>query len=171
MGGVKRWWRSNAIALIALVVLVPATVGAIAWQEWRTYYEGRHWQTTAVAAGATIELGGATVGPAALVEVPAEAGVETPGNGRALAAQLTVVPGEQPVTCARPRLVELGTGRTWEGDYAPLGWNGEASCYEATAPVFLNVPFVVPADAGPFAVEIEILHDGPELPSFRVDQP
>lgn len=165
------WWRRNAIALVALAVLLPATAGAIAGQEFRTYYEGRHWQPTVVAEGGTIELGGATAGLATLTAVPASAGVEVPEGGLALAAQLTVVPGDEPVSCARPRLVEAGTDRTWESDYAPLGWQGEALCFEATAPVLINVPFVVPADAGPFLVELEILHDGPELPRFRVAQP
>ncbi len=167
----RAWWRRNAIPLVALALLVPLTAGAIGWQEWRTRFEGTHWRSTPVAAGATIELGGAAVGPATLVEVPADAGVETPPGGRALAAQVTVVPGDAPVTCARPRLVEVSTGRSWEGDTGPFGWRGESSCFDATSPVLLNVPFVVPADAGPFAIDLEILHDGPELPRFLVEQP
>lgn len=170
-GGVDGWWRRNAIALAALVVLLPVTAGAIAWQEFHTYYDGRHWQEIAVPVGGTIVLGGATVGPATLIAVPADADIEVPEGARAVAAQLSVLPGEEPVTCARPRLVELSTGRTWEAGYGGIGWRGEPSCFEATDPVFLNVPFVVPDDAGPFAVEIEILHDGPVLPRFLVDQP
>lgn len=167
----RRWWTRNATALLALVVLLPLTAGVIAWQEFQTYFDGRHWQRTTVTSGDTIELAGAVLGPATLVDVPADAGIELPPGARALAAQLTVLPGDEPLSCARPQLVELGTGRTWGATYAPLGWRGEASCFEATTPVFLNVPFVVPADAGPFAVELEILHDGPELPRFLIDQP
>lgn len=165
------WWRRNATALVALAVLAPLTAGAIAWQEWRTGFEGTHWRTVLVPEGDSIELGGASIGQAALVGVPADAGVETPADGRALAAHVTVVPGDEPVTCARPRLVELSTGRSWEAEPGPFGWRGESSCFDATAPVLLNVPFVVPADAGPFAVELEILHAGAELPRFVVDQP
>lgn len=171
MDGVSGWWRRNAPALVALAVLVPVTAGVIAWQEFHTSFDGRHWQVTTVRAGASIELGGATIGPATLVAVPADAGLDAPEASLALAAQLTVVPGAEPVSCARPRLVEPATGREWESEYAPLGWSGEASCYEATSPVFLYVPFVVPADAGPFAVELEILHDGPELLHLLVDGP
>ncbi|WP_413317661.1 hypothetical protein AA0Z99_11990 [Agrococcus sp. 1P02AA] len=172
MGAVKpRWWRRNAIALVALAVLVPATGGAIAWQEWRTYYEFRHWQHIPVAAGASIELDGVDIGPASLVEVPAEVDVDVPPGARALAAQLTLVPGDEPLSCARPLLVERGTGRSWEGSWGPLGWEGEVSCYEATEPVFLNLLYLVPEDAGPFELEVAILGSEPSLPTFVLELP
>lgn len=170
-GARPRWWRRNAVALVALVVLVPLTAGAMAWQEWRTAFGATHWRSVPVEAGGSIELGGASIGPAALVAVPTDAGVEVPADGRALAAQVTVVPGDEPVSCARPRLVELGSGRSWEAEPSPFDWQGEPSCFDATSPVLLNVPFAVPTDAGPFAIDLEILHDGAELPRFLVDQP
>lgn len=167
----RGWWHRNAIPLIALAVLAPLAAGTIAWQEFHTYFDGRHWQPITVPVGETIELGGAAIGPATLLEVPADAAVEVPAGGRTLAVQLTVIPGDEPVSCMRPRLRERSTGREWEGDDGGLGWRGEASCFEATGPVFINVPFVVPVDSGPFEVEIEILDDRPLLPRFLVEGP
>ncbi|GEK80472.1 hypothetical protein [Agrococcus baldri] len=167
----RGWWSRNAIALVALAVLVPATVGAIGWQEWSGYFQGRHPLVVPVEPGETAELAGATIGPAALVQVPDPQGFDAPAGARVLAAQVTVVPGEEPVGCSRPVLVELPTGRRWEAEYAPMGWRGELGCYEATAPVWINAPYLVPGDAGPFAVELELAHDGDERLHLLVEQP
>ena len=35
------WWRTNAVALGALVVLAPALVGVVAWNEWSQHDSGR----------------------------------------------------------------------------------------------------------------------------------
>src|SRR5690606_32232277 len=32
------WWRRNTLALVALVVLLPATAIAVGWQEWYQFF-------------------------------------------------------------------------------------------------------------------------------------
>lgn len=170
-GGRRGWFSRNAIAIVALGLLVPTTVGVIGWQEWSGYFIGRHPIIVPVAQDAVVELGGAQVGPATLVEVPSIEGFDAPADARVLAAQVTIVPGAEPVNCQRPTLVELPSGRRWEAEYGPLGWNGDLGCFEAASPVWINAPFIVPADAGPFVIELELLHDGDERLRLQVAQP
>lgn len=167
----RAWWRRNAVSLIALAVLVPTTIVVIGFQEWRVYYVGRHWQHVPVEPGGTIEVAGATIGPATIAAVPASAGIEVPQGARALAVLVTLAPGDEPLSCMPPQLVDVSTGDSWGPTYAPLGWEGEQSCFELTAPTALHIPYLVPADAGPFAIDVEVLHPGGELPRLLLDGP
>lgn len=172
MGVVKQgWWRRNAVGLVALAILVPTTLVGIGYQEWSVYYVGRYWQPVPVQPGETVEIHGASFGPATIARAPIEAGIEEPPGTQALAVQVTLTPGDGPLDCLPPTLVDLSTGDEWNRTYAPMGWEGEQSCYEQATPITLHIPYLVPVDAGPFAVDVEFLHDGPEVPRLILDGP
>lgn len=168
--GPRRWWRRNALWLVAALLLVPATAGGIAWHELTEQVESTQWRETRVLPGAQIELVGTSLGPASSEEPPAYEGIEQPPGTRIVIVTLPVRPGAAPFSCLTPTLIEQGTGREWLSTYAPLGWEGESGCYEATAPLVLRVPYVVPADAGPFELELRSAGLGDErLPRFVLE--
>lgn len=163
------WWRRNALALAALAVVLPATVGAVGWHEWSVHTESTAWRALPIAAGGMGSTTGAIVGPASIEALPS-AGFDVPPGARVVAVEVRVTPAEA-VSCLPLRLLERGTDRQWDATFAPFDWEGEASCFEATAPVTLRQPFVVPDDAGPFMVDVELLDGGPDLARMLLDGP
>lgn len=166
----RSWWRRNALWLVAVAVLAPLTVGAITWHELAERLETLQWRETSVAPGERIELGGAGLGPASSEEVATLEGIDQPPGTRVVIVTLAVQPGEAPLSCHSMLLIEQGTGREWVADYAPLGWSGETSCFDATTPLELRLPYVVPEDAGPFVFELQLIEAGDDrLPQFVLE--
>jgi len=55
----RTWWRRNWVGLVAVVVLVPATLAVTFSAEWGRYYADRPSQPVPVAAGESIDFAGA----------------------------------------------------------------------------------------------------------------
>lgn len=170
--GMRQWWRRNALWLAAVAVLAPVMVGGIVWHEFTERFETTQWRETRVAPGESLELAGATLGPASSETLPMLEGLEQPRDTRIVIVTLPIQPGDAPLSCYAPLLIEQGTGREWVAAYAPLGWAGETSCFEATTPLELRLPYVVPADAGPFEFELQTAGGEDErLPRFILETP
>jgi hypothetical protein len=58
-GARRSWWRRNGIGLVAVVVLVPATLAVTFSAEWGRYYADRPSQPITVAAGERADYAGA----------------------------------------------------------------------------------------------------------------
>ncbi len=163
---VTGWWRSNAVALGVLVVLVPATYAALTWNEWSSVLQGGPSQAVTVQPGDTLEYAGATVGPASaeFSELPS-----APQGARVLTVTLHIDPGDPVLHCRTPELHEIsGRERQWDAnDDLGRKWDADrwTSCNpEATGPYDLVLDYVVPDDvAGPFTVK---LYSASALPEF-----
>lgn len=165
----RSWWRRNAGALLALGALVPATFGTIAWNEWRESLGAGHWRIVEVAPGDRRDVGGAVVGPASAEQRTGI--VDAPAGARELLVTIDVEPGAEPLDCLAPRLVEPSTGRSWDADLLLEG-TAESGCFAALEPLRVEAAFAVPADAdGPFAVDLELLVDSPDLPRLLLAEP
>jgi hypothetical protein len=55
----RPWLRQNWIGLVAVAVLLPATVGVTFSTQWNAYFSGRPSQPTTVASGETVEFANA----------------------------------------------------------------------------------------------------------------
>jgi hypothetical protein len=151
------WFRSNAVALGVLVVLVPATTLAIGWNEWSG--GGYASLPRTVEAGDAIAYGGATVGPATAEFTHAPL---APDAARVVSVHVPIDPDRLGYQCAIPLLREVGGAqRQWN---ATSGYDldpdhdsdlREICDSERAAPYTLDVSYVVPRDAsGPFTVEV-----------------
>ena len=165
------WWRSNAIALGALVVLVPAAALTMSWNEWAGIRANSATEPIAVAPGDSTRYAGAMVGPATaeFTELPL-----APQDGRVVSVTVRIDPGDAALACLKPVLREIdGERRQWSTrddlgrDWDPDRWS---FCNdEATAPYDLELDYLVPADAsGPFSVELESAVAWPEFVSAVV---
>lgn len=160
------WWRSNAVALCAIAVLVPATVLTMSWNEWAEIRANSATEPLTVAPGDDVSYGGAVVGPAtaAFEDLPLP-----PSGTRVVSVTVRVDPGENALACLTPTLREVdGAGRRWQAsDDLGREWDADRRTFcssEATGPYDLELDYLVPTDApGPFVVELE---SGDELPAF-----
>ena len=167
------WWRSNAIALGALVLLVPATVMSISWNEWANNDAYTASRPLTLAPGDTIQYGGVTVGPASAEFTDSPL---APQGTRVVSVSLRIDPGETSILCSEPPLHEMdGAMRQWNSASYELdrGWdvNHPTSCIDGeTRPYTLEVDYLVPSDAvGPFAVEFSLTDALPEFVSAVVE--
>lgn len=166
----RGWWRRNAVALVAVAVMLPATAIATGYNEWNDYYSGgRPVQPITVAAGDEVTFAGAQWGTAQIeladADDPRAAGV--PDDARLVVTTVNVPDGAE---CLPPMLHEAtGLAREWkEARNAELDWrtsDGATSyCSIDQARHQVETPFVVPADAtGPFWLDLSIPS---ELPRF-----
>jgi hypothetical protein len=170
---VTGWWRSNALALGVLVVLVPATVLTMSWNEWAEIKANSGSQPITLEPGSTVEYAGATVGPVAarFTDLPL-----APPSTRVVAVTLQLDPGEPPITCTAPVLREVGGAqRQWDASGEDLGreWDPDVWSFctsDATGPYELQLDYLVPDDAsGPFVVELESAAGWPEFVSAVID--
>lgn len=152
------WWRGNAVALAALVLLVPAVGITVTWHEWSESTAGARAAPVIVDPGDVTGYGEGTFGPATgdFVEDPL-----APGDARVLRVRIEIDPGDPAVACAEPVLHELdGAQRVWRPDTSSLttDWDPQfpASCpSDATGPYTLDARYLVPPDAdGPFGVDL-----------------
>lgn len=169
---VTGWWRSNAVALGALMVLVPATYAAVTWNEWSAVLQNSASQAITVEPGDHAEYAGATVGPASadFTELP-----DAPEGARVVTVTLHIDPGSDPLQCTKPELREIGghqrqwdlredLGREWDPDRHTFCDSEAESSYE------LLMDYLVPADAaGPFVVELKSVAGWPEFVRAVVD--
>lgn len=168
---VTGWWRSNAVAVGALVVLVPATAVAMSWNEWAVTLRNTPTAPISVAPGESAEYAGATVGPASadFTELPL-----APQDARVVTVSLRIDPGDPAIACSKPVLREVdGAQRQWNArDDLGREWDSERRAFcdpEATAPYQMEIDYLVPEDAsGPFTVELGSVGWYPEFVSAVV---
>ena len=96
----RGWWRRNAVPLAALVLLVPATVGVIAANEWSDWDLGHATKATTVDAGDATTYGGATIGPAN-AEFTDDADGIPPGTRVVHATSSSLRPPSRSAACLR----------------------------------------------------------------------
>lgn len=166
------WWRSNAVALGALVVLVPATYAALTWNEWSSVLQNTPSQAITVQPGDTLEYAGASVGPvsAEFTELP-----DAPQGARVVTVTMRIDPGDPVLRCQSPELHEIGgLQRQWDAD-DDLGreWDADRWTFcdpDATGPYDLLLDYVVPDDvSGPFTVTLSATSALPEFVSAVVE--
>lgn len=141
----RRWWRRNAVALIALVILVPTGVWAFDQIEGGLARSAQH----TVAPGESIRVGDWTFAPPTIESVdPAEVGA--PAGSDPVMVRVSVTPGRDDVLCDRPGLVDPATGREWATSFgleAPSGADDIGSCSpDSPEPVDLATLILLPAD-------------------------
>lgn len=170
------WWRTNRLALVALLVLVPLVGVGVWWNEWYSYYGYGARKVTAVQVpkDGTIELGGATWGPLKSGEAKDTSGLDMPAGTRLLIASVPVKPDGGAVTCDSPLLVQQSTGREWAPLRSevgiPFSSDEPERCVNDLAdpanpasvkPYSMVVGFVVPDDVdGPFWLDVDPTGDG-----------
>ena len=182
MAGAPGWWRRNALALVAVAVLLPATVLGTAWWEWKYAYPDSGMPLWAIEPGSsgTVDLKGATWGPAKARVITDTSGFDMPENATLIAVTVKVTPhGDKGPHCWAPELVQQSTGRVWLSVRGELGllWSSDEpeDCVptlagEKAEPYKLVLPYVVPDDAeGPFWVDIDPGQAGSRFVRFSVD--
>lgn len=171
------WWRRNTLALVALVVLLPATAIAVGWQEWYQFFGfgARAVTPVVVVEDETTDLAGATWGPVRGGEIEDLAGLDVPPNTRLIAVGVPVDPDAEGIGCETPTLVEQSTGREWGPVRAEIGldWSADEpeTCLSEQAGAYeMIVPFVVPEDVdGPFWVDVRPYDAGGSFVRFEIE--
>lgn len=171
------WWRSNAVALGALAVLIPVTFGAVVWDGWQDRNLFQNTIPVDVAAGDSLELVDASWGPIRASEIADTSGYDMPADARLIAAAIPVDPHGEPPYCIAPTLVQQSTGIRFPESRDALGvpWNSEepTNCVtgeEGVDPYEMIVPFIVPSDAeGPFWVEVAPADAVPSVIRFSIE--
>lgn len=120
------WWRRNALALVALSLLVPASVYAIDTIEFGATRD----PSRGVASGETTQVGDWTFGPATVTGLdPATVGA--PSATSPVLVTVPVTPGDAAVGCGAPTIVDPADGREWRTDFLlaqPLELGQQTSC-------------------------------------------
>lgn len=165
----RGWWKTNAVAVGMLVVLLPAGAVAIGWKDWTAANSTALNRVTAVVApkGKTVELSGATWGPIRAAAIHDTEGMTTPPNVRVIGVVIPVTPDPDdpdnpgdPVRCDSPLIIEKSTGRQWNESSFELGFDYSSTEYSEcdstmTEPYEIIVPFAIPEDAeGPFWIDV-----------------
>lgn len=169
----RGWWRRNAVSLVAIAVLAPVTVGAIAVNEWSAYDLGHATKPIGVEPGESARYDGAQIGPASAEFTDAPG---APSGTRVVSATVLITPGEEPISCVAPVLREAGgAGRQWseasfdlEREYDPAL---KTSC-DSELPIrySLTLRYLVPEDAtGPFVIELSAADAYPHYVRLRVE--
>ncbi|GAA5149556.1 hypothetical protein GCM10025768_12960 [Microbacterium pseudoresistens] len=153
------WWRRNRVALIALALLVPLTFGVIGAREWWTRFEDRPVFPSEVSVGEV--TAGAQWAGAEITDITARVDRDVPEGTRVLLVRLDVEPLQDAVGCRNPVLRELdGEHREWSaasGSLMPRGADAVTECPDdSAAPFELVIPYVVPADAGALALDVDV---------------
>lgn len=167
------WWRHNALALAAILVLAPATLFVIGGNPWTANPQ----TPVSASPSGTVDLSGAEWGPVKAVVLKDTTGLDVPPHTKIVAVAVPVarhagVTG--PVTCDSPRLTEQRTGRVWEEVMLELGAPSSRAepirCPGDTSTFRLIVAFAVPEDArGPYWVDLPGTSAAPSFPRFSVD--
>ena len=181
------WLRRNHRALLAVLVLLPATLGIMFANQWLGYFDEWPSRPVPAAAGETIEYGNARWSVEASDRV---LGDSAAGRERDLptGTDLLVVtvavdptgtgPDGKPDLCSA-RLEESGgqhATRTWSNQ-GPISLDGpgpeRTSCSsKLTTPYTFDAEFVVPAEAGEsssLSVSIVVVEALPEYASLALD--
>jgi len=171
------WWRRNTLALVALVLLLPATAIAVGWQEWYQYFGfgARAVAPVVVPEDETTDLAGAGWGPVRGGEIEDLSGLDVPDGTRLIAVGVPVKAGAEGVACETPTLVEQSTGREWSPVRAEIGLESspdepELCLRSQTGSYELIVPFVVPEEVeGPFWVDVRPYDAGGSFVRFEFE--
>lgn len=167
------WWRRNRRALLAVVILIPLTVGvAGGWEFWKRV-QGRPTFAVTAAAGSTIDFDGITFGPATAAEVSSPA-IDLAPDSKVISVSVPVDRHGAATACSIPVLRELGgQGRLWEADHQLLRWDSSLYTFCPSDPKWdsfpdgpftIDVPFIVPDDvSGELGVEFTLID---ELPRY-----
>lgn len=166
-----RWWRRNAVALGALVVLVPLSLWAFDTIEVGAVRTADR----AVAAGEQTRVADWTLGPATIESLD-RTQVGAPAGTDPVVVTIRVDAGDEDVGCSAPTVTEQATGRQWRTVYT-LDWTAgddqQTFCNsEVVAPYDLVYTVMLSHDAtGPLVVELPTVfgRDGVDL-RFTVDR-
>jgi hypothetical protein len=159
----KGWLKRNAIALGAIVVLIPATVGLTFSAQWLGYFASRPSQPQVVAVHQSTEYGNSTwtVTDSTRIEADTDEGraAQLPAGTSLIVVHLTT----DPIRVDKDGLsaycsIELNEldgdtiTRTWNtGQYQPIEYDdgGEVGCNtDYQSEYAFETYFVVPSDAG-----------------------
>lgn len=183
------WFRQNRVALLAVLVLLPTTLGIMFAYQWLGYFEQWPSRPVDVAAGDSVEYGRSEWRIESTDRFGADsvAGTERdlPGGTDLIVITVRVVPSgtgtdEEHDLCA-VRLEETGGGnppRSWtnaSGGAVPLAGTApeRTSCSrELRTPYTFDAQFVVPADTGDWAaltLAISVDEELPEYARFTLD--
>ncbi len=168
------WFRRNLVALVAVAVLLPATLAVTFWNDWVGYWDQRASVPTVVELGAEAQYGGAAweVTDVRTAEPSSEFGrsIGLPADTRFVSVLLEVTPEQSSPGCQFTLREESGRQRTWNtADLSPLDYypQGDDSAFcdsERTDPYRIEVYFVVPVDVSEeLVLTIEV---GESLPSY-----
>lgn len=166
------WWRANAVALGALVILVPATWLIVSWNEWADLDANTARRPLTLEPGASIEYAGATIGPVTGEHADRPL---TPEGTRVVTVTVPIDPGAAAFGCSQPTLHEqTGARREWQPtEDVGREWDSDRHTLcdsELRTPYMLELDYLVPADAsGPFALEVFSSDAGPEFVSAVVE--
>jgi len=181
------WLKRNRRALLAVLVLLPATLGIMFANQWLGYFEEWPSRPVPAAAGETIEYGNArwSIETSDRVLGDSAAGRERnlPAGSDLLVVTVAVDPtGTGPdgkTDLCSARLEESGrqeATRTWSNT-GPISLDGpgpeRTSCSSTlTTPYTFDAQFVVPADAGKassLSVSIVVVEALPDYASLALD--
>lgn len=175
------WLRRNAVALTAVVVLVPVTLGVTFSNDWVAYYSTRPSQPVEVDAGSAADFAGTgwrVEGTERIAGGSAEAlAADLPGGSDLVVVTVAVTPRELDEEGASPfcevRLEEQSggeTARSWgDATFDPIDFEGaddaESGCTtDLTAPYRFEALFVIPSSVdSALALHLEV---GDELPRY-----
>lgn len=166
------WWRKNVVGLAAVAVLLPATFGVIAWQEWGTFNQNRATSPLIAEPGDEIDFAGGVIGPAAsrFYDDP-----DAPKGTRVVRVRVPIDPGDTPFRCATPPLRESnGAERQWDEASQELrrGFDDDLTfcSKDAEGPYQLTLEYLVPEDAGgPFYVDIDVVAEWPQFARLVIE--
>lgn len=182
----KPWLRSNWIGLVAVAVLLPATVGITFANEWNAYFGERPSAPVDVASGDTAVFAGSGWAVQGSERIPASSPegeeIGLPAGSALVVVTLRVDPGEQGGEGESPRCIvrleELDGGsarRSW-GDAAsePISFAGtegtEPICTASNVdPYLVETAFVVPSGVGDdLALSVAVAGELPEFLRLRL---
>lgn len=169
----RGWWRTNAVWLVTIVVLVPVTVGAIAVNEWSSFDLGHATKPISVDPGDSAPYDGARIGPASAEFTDAPG---APGGTRVVSATVLVTPGDEPISCVSPVLREArGGGRQWSEASSDLDREYDPALKMSCDPDLpirysMTLEYLVPEDAtGPFVIELSAADAYPQYVSLLIE--
>lgn len=187
------WLRKNAVALIAVLVLAPTTIGVAVANDWGTYLSRTPSQPVEVGDGHSTRFAGTdwrVEGVTTYTETSEEGlSADLPSGTKLVAVTVRVVPdtldenGKQPgciVRLGEYRGASSAEIRSWSAEgFSPLGWeyrdDTESYCVSDPEPEDLYSPysftsyFVVPADASDnLGLQLQVTDELPRYLLFRL---
>lgn len=166
------WWRRNTAALVAVALLVPATILVVGGPDIWDALRSRPLIPTTASPGESLDYAGASWGPArAIVR---DAPDELPEDTKIIDVEVLVDPRSEDLTCSPPTLRELSTDREWSDatwelqlDSAP---DRTTLCrIDGGGPFTLAVSYLVPDEAvGPFGLDLVLADETPSFLRFVV---
>lgn len=141
------WWRRNALALGALVVLIPAAL--LAYDQFG-FGDVRN-PSLSAAASELVTVGDAQIGRATITALDPEE-VGAPTGTTPVLVSLHIIPGDDALTCLGTTVAEPSTGRTWRTEHLTIDWRPDSfqasSCHVASAEPFdATFPVLLADDA------------------------